>query len=239
MNMIEAVSSCLRNCANFSGRASEGDVMSSWYEGAPGAAFKPVAGGYLFQSRNPWLIGPSRRYLVTEAQKAEIVAQLLGSVRRARPWMIPISLAISLAMMGLFFIVMNWLRSHQMATEGALVAFVVVLTAVPIVALHVVRMRTLAPLVADLPTTTERMTFRDRIEHYAMKASYRLLILTVAIVWLMGALLGAIVVVDAIYEGRINRNFYPLAAVAVLSVPYGLIFLYFAMLKRKLARQAS
>ena len=126
-----------------------------------------------------------------------------------------------------------------MATEGAIVAFVAVLPAVPIVVLHVVRIRTLAPLVAGLPTTTERMTFRDRIEHYAMNASYRLLILTVAIVWLVGALLGAIVVVDAIYEGRIDRNFYLLAAVAVLSVPYGLIFLYFAMLKRKLARQAS
>ncbi len=213
--------------------------MSSWYEGAPGAAFKPIAGGYLFQSRNPWLIGPSRRYLVTEAQKGEIVARLLDSVRRARPWMIPISLAISLAMLVLFVIVMFCLRSHQMATEGAIVAFVAVLPAVPIVVLHVVRIRTLAPLVAGLPTTTERMTFRDRIEHYAMNASYRLLILTVAIVWLVGALLGAIVVVDPIYEGRIDRNFYLLAAVAVLSVPYGLIFLYFAMLKRKLARQAS
>jgi hypothetical protein len=46
-------------------------------------------------------------------------------------------------------------------------------------------------------------------------------------------------VVDAIDQGRMDRSLYVPAVAAVLSTPCGLIFLYMAILKRKLARQAS
>jgi hypothetical protein len=36
--------------------------------------FKEVGGGYVFQAPNPWLFGPRSRYLVTPAQKAELLA---------------------------------------------------------------------------------------------------------------------------------------------------------------------
>ena len=50
--------------------------MAKWYEGAEEAAFKPVAGGYLFQAPNPWPFGRSSAYLVNEAQKATLAARL-------------------------------------------------------------------------------------------------------------------------------------------------------------------
>ena len=46
--------------------------MAGLYDGIEEAGFKRIDGGYVFQSRNPWFFGPSHRYLVDEAQKAEI-----------------------------------------------------------------------------------------------------------------------------------------------------------------------
>jgi|SRR5947209_8210663 hypothetical protein len=37
------------------------------------ARFKKVAGGFLFQAPNPWLFAPGEHYLVSEAQRAEIL----------------------------------------------------------------------------------------------------------------------------------------------------------------------
>jgi hypothetical protein len=36
--------------------------------------FKPTAGGYVFQAANPWVFGPMTRYVVSEAQKSELLA---------------------------------------------------------------------------------------------------------------------------------------------------------------------
>jgi hypothetical protein len=35
--------------------------------------FKKVAGGFLFQAPNPWVFAPGQHYLVSEAQRAEIL----------------------------------------------------------------------------------------------------------------------------------------------------------------------
>ena len=39
--------------------------------------FKKVEGGYVFQQPNPWLFGRSSRYLVSEAQKAALLAIIM------------------------------------------------------------------------------------------------------------------------------------------------------------------
>src|SRR6476619_5650004 len=51
-------------------------VMAKWYEAANEASFKSVAGGYVFQSPNPWIFARPRYYLVNEAQKAQIAERL-------------------------------------------------------------------------------------------------------------------------------------------------------------------
>ena len=61
-------------------RAVEG-LMARWYEGAEESAFKPTAGGYVFQQPSPtWPFGRPVAYLVDEAQKAA----LIGCLRRQR-----------------------------------------------------------------------------------------------------------------------------------------------------------
>jgi hypothetical protein len=48
------------------------EAMSNASEAAS-MLFKPVAGGYVFQSPNPWVFGRTSRYIVNEAQKAAIL----------------------------------------------------------------------------------------------------------------------------------------------------------------------
>ena len=60
--------------------------MRGLYDGLEELSFKPVAGGYVFQTSNPWLIGPRRRYFVNEPQKAEIAARVRETLRRIRPF---------------------------------------------------------------------------------------------------------------------------------------------------------
>ena len=44
-----------------------------WYARANEAAFKPTAGGHVFQRPSPWMFARPRYYLVTDAQKAELL----------------------------------------------------------------------------------------------------------------------------------------------------------------------
>jgi hypothetical protein len=60
--------------------------MRGLYDGFEEVPFKPVAGGYVFQSNNPWLIGPRRRYFVNEVQKTEIAACIRETLRRIKPF---------------------------------------------------------------------------------------------------------------------------------------------------------
>jgi hypothetical protein len=56
--------------------------MAGLYEGLEEVGFAPAdAGGYVFQTNNRWLVGPKRRYLVTEAQKIEIAACIRDSLK--------------------------------------------------------------------------------------------------------------------------------------------------------------
>lgn len=70
--------------------------MAGLYDGLEEVAFKPVAGGYVFQTSNPWLIGPKRRYLVDEAQKAEIAACIRQTMRRMTPFVLVMAVLIPL-----------------------------------------------------------------------------------------------------------------------------------------------
>ena len=43
--------------------------------------FKPVSGGYAYRAPNAWLFGSREHFLVTEGQKAAILAILSSSTR--------------------------------------------------------------------------------------------------------------------------------------------------------------
>jgi hypothetical protein len=53
----------------------------TWLRNSLEANFKPVADGFVFRTPSPWLLGPGEHYLVTEAQKAEILGSM-STLRR-------------------------------------------------------------------------------------------------------------------------------------------------------------
>jgi hypothetical protein len=56
--------------------------MIGFYEGLEEVSFKKTARGWVFQTVNPWLLGPRTHYSVTDAQKTEIAACVRGTLRR-------------------------------------------------------------------------------------------------------------------------------------------------------------
>src|ERR1700688_562234 len=79
-------------------RAAGERAMAGLYDGLEEVSFKRIDGGYVFQSNNPWLIGPRRRYFVNEAQKAEIAACLRETLRRIKPFALVSAVLIPLVL---------------------------------------------------------------------------------------------------------------------------------------------
>jgi len=77
--------------------------MAGLYDGLEEVAFKQVAGGYVFQSSNPWLIGRQRRYFVNEAQKSEIAACIRQTLRRMTPFVLVMAVLIPLVLVAATF----------------------------------------------------------------------------------------------------------------------------------------
>ena len=74
--------------------------MAGLYEGIEDVAFKKVEGGYVFQTTNPWLIGPRRRYFVDETRKAAIAECIRESLRRIKPFVLVAAIVIPLIIIG-------------------------------------------------------------------------------------------------------------------------------------------
>jgi hypothetical protein len=95
--------------------------MAKWYEET---SFRPTAGGYVFQTPNPWLLGPSRRYLVNEAQKAEIAACL----RRRQRVFLPMAAILTLIALGILMFARSSADALSLSSGGvvAVLAFTLV-----------------------------------------------------------------------------------------------------------------
>lgn len=115
-------------------------------------SFKRTDGGWIFKLRNPFLIGPSSYFLVSNAQKPSIV-ECLRSNRLIRiAAIIPLILLVVLSVSYLHLPAPSpWL--------GALIAFFVVYILIGLVGL--IERRRLLPLVSGLPRTEEKITLAD------------------------------------------------------------------------------
>ncbi len=144
--------------------------MRSWYEGAEEAAFTQVENGYVYS--NPWFVGPSRHYLVNEAQKVAITER----VRQLR-WVMPVG-AISGLLMGLLVEVMVQSMAKPERIEWDIRGFVLMLAvAMPIMATaYIYIIHKLSPLVAGLPPTRERVMWSDRLKVRAARTSWSWLV---------------------------------------------------------------
>ena len=211
--------------------------MAKWYEGAEEAAFKPVPGGYVFQPPSlAWPLARPPRYLVNEAQKAELVACL----RRQRRRTFLVVMVFALAGLGLSVaLAMAGPAMRISHVEFVFVLTVTLLAVIPIAILpHIKLMRTIRPLIADLPRTDEQITFGDQLHTLAAAISVPLLVLggiggsAMIIVNIMS-------IIDAIAEGRGgSRPFWPIFGLLVgaLLTSY---FAYLAVLKRRLKGTAN
>jgi hypothetical protein len=92
-------------------------VMAGLYDGLEEVAFKRIAGGYVFQTNNAWLIGPRRRYFVNEAQKADIAACMRRTLKRLKPFALAAAILIPVVITGSLF----WF-----ATTGATLSVTVI-----------------------------------------------------------------------------------------------------------------
>ncbi len=126
--------------------------------------FKKVPGGYVFQARSPWLLGATPRYLVTEAQKAELI-EILTPVRpyqrRAVLVIVPTLWLLLLVVAG------NNSSMGAYILAGPMIGIAlwsVLMVATLVLALHIENrpmQRRLQPVLARLPRTDERITNRE------------------------------------------------------------------------------
>jgi hypothetical protein len=193
--------------------------MAGLYDGIEEAAFKRLAdGGYVFQARNPWFFGPSRRYLVDEAQKAAIAACIRETLRRIRPYVFAAAVAIPVVLgAGIF-----WLVSHGSASVGNIALLTLAVFGPYIGLIHAYSVRRLQPLIARLPRTQERIGVGEATRTFAARMSFKLLLL----MFLGPALLvvaNALILVGAALDHRSLHNpqmFVFSTAMCVVSVAY-------------------
>jgi hypothetical protein len=212
--------------------------MAGLYDGVEEVAFKPIAGGYVFQSNNPWLIGPRRRYFVNETQKAEIAACLRETLRRIKPYVFAAAALIPVALVaeGL------WLALGRGATPGTTALYTALLALglfVPYIAMvHIYSMRRLLPLIAGLPRTNERITLGEGTRSFAAKASFKMLVLL-----LLGPVLivigNAMILLDVTLDGRSLYNPEMLLFSTAISALAAVYFSYLMILRMRQNRSAA
>jgi hypothetical protein len=123
--------------------------------------FKPVPEGYVYQAPNPWVFGRMRRYIVSEAQKAA----LLAIVTPPRPWLriAVITAAIMLwtgAVAGAMWAITG---DDQPTTIDFLIMMTLILGPIYLAWVAALRrnLRRMRPILAGAPTTQERITQRE------------------------------------------------------------------------------
>ena len=148
-------------------------TMPRWYERANEASFKPIAGGYLFQAPSPWIFARPSYYLVSDATKAEISARL-GRWRLMLLLVGPAVLCLMLPMI-LFPSTIGRLLSpvYQHLGTGLFAPFlftVLMLLIAPIIAVPQIYLaRALRPLLADAPSTDERIKLAEQLPRVAVR----------------------------------------------------------------------
>jgi hypothetical protein len=123
--------------------------------------FKEVPGGFLFRAPNPWILGPGEHYLTTEAQRAEILA--IGRIKR--PFLAAILFAAIIIACPLASTFLVYSLSSHADPDGKDIAAIAVLTLASLGSSLLIaarlQFRRLAPILAGLPRTDEKLTLAD------------------------------------------------------------------------------
>jgi hypothetical protein len=206
--------------------------MARWLDGIEEAAFKPAAGGFIFASPHPWLLGRPRYFLVSDAQKAAI-----GALLRARAKLVFLVAAVTLLIV--LPILMLLLASGGLPRVTPMVtgALFGVLVFLPILVVpHIYLMQRLAPIIRQLPVTDQRFSIRDQFSNVAGAMPRWLLYVGLGCGSLMIVAAGLMLLNGSYLDGPAGRWIGP-----SLTMASGLIFLcYFLYLARlKKARSTT
>jgi len=206
--------------------------MARWYEGAEESAFKPTAGGYVFQQPT-WPFGRPVAYLVDEAQKAALVACLW----RLRLQILLIMMAFMPIVAGSSVMVAATDAAARLSRAEFAAGFMVLFLVVIALALfpYVYAVRAMRLLLAGAPRTQERITIGEQLQRLAGAISPKALWLggVGGILMIVGGLMS---IGDAMSEGRSVLRFpwqiFTLTNGALLTG----YFIYLGTLRRKANR---
>lgn len=137
------------------------------------ALFKQVGGGWVFQAPNPWVFGRTSRYLVNDAQKAE----LLAIVTPRSPTLRIAAITAGILVWAIAASIIVWaVSSHDEPTASdalAIFALVVVPIFLALVFALQRNLRRMQRVLAGAPRTEERITPRELRHAVANAVSLR------------------------------------------------------------------
>jgi hypothetical protein len=121
--------------------------------------FKPVSGGYVYGAPNAWLFSSRQHFLVTEEQKAAILAALTSSTRPVL-WITGISWIALSALLGTALPLWVYRSGyHPAGLYGISAMIAMILSIYPaFVISRQLLLHRLRPILATLPPTNERIT---------------------------------------------------------------------------------
>ncbi|MDF2119902.1 hypothetical protein PY365_30515 [Roseiarcaceae bacterium H3SJ34-1] len=194
--------------------------------------FKPAPGGYVFREPYRWVFGRARHYLVSEAQRAQIVAVVVPRRPIFSQMMLWTVFCLMVALAGA--IVWAYGR-HDNPSAGDVVAMVVLAVIQAYAGLLIFRwrqLRRLRPVLAGASSTDERITPADALQ--ALNASggalsARQLVLTGAVSLVGSSVCAMSFVIFLIMDRSIAWLFLPNAGLFG-----GLAMVYFRKLMLKL-----
>lgn len=202
--------------------------------------FKPAAAGFVFQAPKPWVFGDARHYLVSEAQKADILAIMASPSPPAWKRAAVIGAMILGPVLWVLAVsTLMWaVTDHDEPTAGDAVIMAVFGAGPVLLALFLAaawsaqaQLARLGPMLARLPPTDERISTGDRRRDMARSVSFRAMLAIIL-------LCGASALVSAFALGMLLAQHTLFSAQSILLVlnlviPLGVIALYAAMALRK------
>ena len=215
--------------------------MPRWYECANEASFKAVPEGHVFQAPSPWMLTRPRYYLVSDAQKAELLVRL-GRWRLLL--MIVTLIELSSLALALMLPTMLWPATfgrllpamhHQLGTGLFLVLLIILTTllTVPFLAVPQIYLaRALRPILANAPRSEKRITLSEQLPKIAASAPTKLLIVGLSCGSIMISC-GIFLMFDAFVDGRLGRSALSSATFVLLGGLQASYLMYLLRLRAK------
>ena len=204
------------------------------------SGFIPVDGGFLFTALNPWLLGPTRRYLVNADQKQALI-DIMTPRQPGRLWL-HAGLIIGAVMVYTVGISLLWATFSPRPNPGLIDLFGLALTLlVPLYAVAIIAtrryLRRIQPIVSTAIPTRAKLSVGERYRAAGDNVS-TILLVTGILLWSLSAAMNGIVIALAASKHRLAEpgSYLPILMI-VLSV--ALVARFTWALRRRLRSSKS